>query len=129
MKKFNIPNSNYHIEYEENQEHNYRIYRHNEDVTEMLNYNIVFDLFFYALELKNKLKEANHLADTKEMELVESILKANKGYIVASLDGKGHFLGEFKGLSQDADGNLIIDTNLESIDCSGNTLAFNEDKK
>lgn len=56
MKTLKIANSNYEIQYDEQCESNYKIMRHDEDVTEELNFNIVFDLFSMVLEQQKEIK-------------------------------------------------------------------------
>ena len=56
MKKtYNIPHSNYHIEYDTDKEWDYKIFRHNEDVTHDLKYNIISDMFYDILRLQSEL--------------------------------------------------------------------------
>ena len=55
MKTLKIANSNYEIQYDEQCESNYKIMRHDEDVTEELNFNIVFDLFSMVLEQQKEI--------------------------------------------------------------------------
>lgn len=56
MKTLKIANSNYEIQYDEQHESNYKILRHDEDVTEELNFNIVFDLFCMVLEQQKEIE-------------------------------------------------------------------------
>lgn len=55
---------------------------------------------------------------TEEMKKVELWLKANNVYVMSSIEGKGHHLGRFKGFSLDADDNLIIDVDIDSLSCT-----------
>lgn len=56
MKRLQIANSKYSIEYEENKEFDYRIKRCDEDVTQGLNYNIVSDMFYNLLSNNEQLE-------------------------------------------------------------------------
>lgn len=52
-KTLKLKGSNYSIKFKKGTEHNYKIFRHDEDVTEELNNNLVRDMFFEMLKLKD----------------------------------------------------------------------------
>ena len=49
----------------------------------------------------------------EEIKRLEKLLKENDVYIIASIEGKGHHIGRFKGFSLDADDGLIIDVDID----------------
>lgn len=55
---------------------------------------------------------------TDSVYLYEKMLKADNIYIVSSIDNKGTHVGRFKKCSLDADGNLIIETDIDSVSCT-----------
>ena len=44
---------------------------------------------------------------------LEQKLKEHDVYIISSVGGKGHHVGRFKGISVDANGDLIIDADID----------------
>ena len=55
---------------------------------------------------------------TDSVYLYEKMLKADNIYIISSIDDKGTHVGRFKRCSLDADGNLIIETDIDSVSCT-----------
>ena len=55
---------------------------------------------------------------TDNLYLYEKMLGADNIYIVSSIDNKGAHVGRFKKCSLDADGNLIIETDIDSVSCT-----------
>lgn len=53
--------------------------------------------------------------DYEEMKQIENKLKENKAYVISSIDEKGHHVGRFKGFSLDANGDLIIEIDIDAI--------------
>lgn len=50
-----------------------------------------------------------------ELKVIEEALKEKNAYIISSIDGKGAHIGRFKGVSVDAEGDLIIESDIDSI--------------
>ena len=50
---------------------------------------------------------------------LEQKLKEYDVYILSSIGGKGHHVGRFKGISVDANGDLIIDTDIDKYSITG----------
>ena len=55
---------------------------------------------------------------TDNVYLYEKMLGVDNIYIVSSIDNKGTHVGRFKRCSLDADGNLIIETDIDSVSCT-----------
>lgn len=64
MKRLQIANSKYAIEYEEGKEYNYKVMRWNEAMEESVKNNIVFDMFQMILEQQEEI-------DTLKKQLFE----------------------------------------------------------
>lgn len=54
----------------------------------------------------------------EEMKKVEEWLKTNDAYVMSSIEGKGHHIGRFKRFGLDADDNLIIEVDIDSLSCT-----------
>lgn len=54
----------------------------------------------------------------EEMKKIEKWLNKNNVYIISSIDGEGIHVGKFKGLSLDADDDLIINVDIDSFGCT-----------
>lgn len=54
-----------------------------------------------------------------DMADIENILNEHKTYIISSVEGKGVHIGRFHGLSLDADGDWVIDADLDEKSCTG----------
>ena len=54
----------------------------------------------------------------EEMKKIEEWLNKNNVYIISSIDDKGVHVGRFKGLSLDANDDLVIDTDIDSLSCT-----------
>lgn len=67
---------------------------------------------------KNKILNGEHMKNIEEMKKIEEWLNKNNVYVVASVDGKGVHIGRFKGLSLDADDDLIIEVDIDSLSCT-----------
>ena len=52
------------------------------------------------------------------MKKIEEWLNKNNVYVAASIDNKGVHIGRFKGLSLDADDDLIIEVDIDSLSCT-----------
>lgn len=63
--------------------------------------------------------EENNASRTvyNDVNRLESMLKNYDTYIISSIEGKGGYMGRFKGLSVDVDGNLFIEADLDSENC------------
>lgn len=48
-------------------------------------------------------------------EYVESLLKQHAAYLLATIDNKGTHIGKFNGIALDADGDWIIEADVESL--------------
>lgn len=59
------------------------------------------------------------MIDMKELERIEKLLRENDVYIMSSIEGKGHHIGRFKGFALDANDSLIIETDIDSLSCTG----------
>lgn len=53
-----------------------------------------------------------------EMNEIEAKLKEHNVYIISSVEGKGNHVGRFKGFSVDADGDLIIEADIDGLSCT-----------
>jgi len=53
-----------------------------------------------------------------EMREIENKLREKNIYIVASVEGKGNYVGRFNGFGCDADGDLIIWTDIDEVSCT-----------
>lgn len=47
-----------------------------------------------------------------DIKSIESFLKQNNAYIMASIDGEGCHVGRFKGISQDADDAIVLEVDI-----------------
>lgn len=54
-----------------------------------------------------------------EMKELESKLKELNVYVISSVEGKGSHIGRFKGFSEDANGDLVIETDIDKLSCTG----------
>lgn len=54
----------------------------------------------------------------KELKQIEDYLTKNNVYIISSIDGVGVHVGRFKGFSLDANDDLVIDADIDSISCT-----------
>lgn len=54
-----------------------------------------------------------------EMKEIESKLKELNVYVISSVEGKGSHIGRFKGFSEDANGNLVIEVDIDMLSCTG----------
>ena len=52
------------------------------------------------------------------IELGKQISKEHNVYIISSVEGKGNHVGRFKGFSVDADGDLIIEADIDGLSCT-----------
>lgn len=54
------------------------------------------------------------------MDILEvvKILNEHKAYIVSSVEGQGVHIGRFKGLSLDAEGDWVIDADIDEKSCT-----------
>lgn len=61
------------------------------------------------------------MANDEKMDIfgVEKILNEHKTYIVSSVDGKGVHIGRLQGMSLDADGDWVIEVDLDGKSCTG----------
>lgn len=64
--------------------------------------------------------------ETAAIDLIDKILKEHDVYIVSSVKGQGHFLGRLKGISLDAENGIVLDTDIDALDCSGNKIEFHK---
>lgn len=55
---------------------------------------------------------------TDSIYLYEKMLESDNIYIVSSIDNKGTHVGRFKRCSLDADGNLIIEIDIDGVSCT-----------
>lgn len=55
---------------------------------------------------------------TSDLTELKSKLEGTGAYILASVDGEGVHVGRFKGLSVDADGDLVIEADIDSASCT-----------
>ena len=55
----------------------------------------------------------------QEFRNIEDKLRKQNVYIIASVDGKGVHIGRFKGFSRDANDDLIIEADIDSVSCTG----------
>ena len=46
---------------------------------------------------------------------IEKELKEHDVYIISSVGGKGHHIGRFKTISVDANGDLIIESDIDEV--------------
>ena len=53
------------------------------------------------------------------MKELESKLKELNVYVISSVEGKGSHIGRFKGFSEDANGDLVIETDIDKLSCIG----------
>lgn len=53
-----------------------------------------------------------------EMNEIETKLREHNVYIISSVEGKGNHIGRFKGFAVDADGDLIIETDIDELSCT-----------
>ena len=53
----------------------------------------------------------------EKIKEIENVLKEKNAYIVASVGGNGNHVGRIKGLAVDANGNLIIEADIDSESC------------
>ena len=54
----------------------------------------------------------------EELTKIEEQLNQRNVYIISSVDNKGTYVGRFKGLSLDADNDLIIRADIDSVSCT-----------
>ena len=54
-----------------------------------------------------------------DIDKIESMLREHNVYIISSIGGKGNHVGRLKGFSLDADGNLIIETDIDKKSSTG----------
>ncbi len=50
---------------------------------------------------------------------IEKALKKKNGYVIASIEGKGNYIGRINGVSLDADGDLIIECDIDNKSVTG----------
>lgn len=55
------------------------------------------------------------------LKKIEEELRMHDAYIISSVDGNGAHVGKFKGISYDSDGNLVIETDINSRSCTCST--------
>ena len=70
-----------------------------------------------SLAHKNKILRGKDM-NIEEMKKIEEWLNKNNVYVAASIDNKGVHIGRFKGLSLDADDDLIIEVDIDSLSCT-----------
>ena len=56
--------------------------------------------------------------DIKRIKEIENILKQNNAYIHSSIEGRGCHIGRFKGIGFDAEGDWIIEVDIDSGSCT-----------
>ena len=55
----------------------------------------------------------------EELNKIEDELRKQNLYIISSIDGNGVHVGRFKGFSHDADGDLVIEADIDGVSCTG----------
>ena len=82
----------------------------------------VLNIYYIAREEAAKLIEEIPAADVVEVvhgdaerEYVESLLKLHAAYLLAKIDNTGTHVGKFEDITLDADGNWIIEADVESL--------------
>lgn len=58
------------------------------------------------------------IMNIEELTKIEEQLNQRNVYIISSVDNKGTYVGRFKGLSLDADNDLIIRADIDSVSCT-----------
>lgn len=53
-----------------------------------------------------------------EAKEIETMLRKHNAYIISSVDGKGAHVGRLKGVTVDADGNLVIESDIDNVSCT-----------
>lgn len=73
------------------------------------------------------LSKKDYKHNTGVNEKNKDFLKENNAYIIASIEEKGAHIGRIKGLSFDADNNLIIEADIDSQSCTDESF-FQQNK-
>lgn len=55
----------------------------------------------------------------EKLNTIADTLRKQNAYIISSIDGEGVYIGRFKGFSCDADGDLVIEADIDGISCTG----------
>lgn len=66
----------------------------------------------------NNLNDYSKRQIEKDLQMIEAILRKYNVYIISSVDGKGNHVGRLKGFSVDADGDLVIDADIDELSCT-----------
>jgi len=76
----------------------------------------------YVQEMTKEKEQEDKSGNTIDLAMIQGIekyLKENSAYIISSIDGEGNHVGRFKEFVIDANGDLIISTDIDSESCTG----------
>lgn len=83
---------------------------------------VYFNLICLILKNKHYFNGGNEMKketmDITEMNKIKEKLEEQGVYIIASIEGKGHHIGRLKKLSLDANGDLIIEVDIDAASCT-----------
>ena len=57
--------------------------------------------------------------NTYDVDKIKDLLNKNDAYIISKIDGKGTHVGKIVNVTLDANGDVVIETDIESISQTG----------